>query len=102
MSHYLPHGARALPCQDKDFTQVKHTSVSWLGADFTFWAEFSLAGGREHQQNPQPSFWEKETCCMTLLLNHLFLKAMFTLPLPWWNQPWILESTALTYFMQIA
>lgn len=101
--HHLPHGAGALPChtpcQDEDFTRVRHTSVSWLRvshADFTFWAKPSEAGGREHQQNPQPSFWEKDTCCMTLLQNRVFLKAMFTLPLPWWGQPWILESTALT------
>lgn len=84
--HHLPHGSGALPChtacQDEAFSPVKYTSVSWLRvprADFTFWAEPSVAGGREHQQNPQPSFREKETCCVTLLLNHSFLKAMLTL-----------------------
>lgn len=105
-SHTVPWALPChIPCQDEDFTRARHTSASWLRvprAGFTSCAEPSEAGGREHQQNPQPSFRGKETCCMTLLLNHLFLKAMFTLPLPWLGQPWILESTALTYFMQIA
>lgn len=95
--HHPPHGAGAPPCQtlcqDENFTRVRHTSVSW----------FHLLGwafrGRWQRA---PLFGKKETCCRTLLLNHLFLKAMFSLPLPWWGQPWILESTVLTYFMQFA